>query len=74
MAAITEYEKNRIMYNLRHWYKSHKQSMAYFEEQGKEDAAAYHKNQMNQLQWIANIVERLDVIKNTNLDSDDCPF
>lgn len=69
--AITEYDKNRALNNLRHWYKSHKQSLAHYEEQGNEKATDYHKNQMYQLKWMANLINNLEVIKDFELDDED---
>lgn len=69
--AITAYDKNRALNNLRHWYKSHKQSLAHYEEQGNEKATDYHKNQMNQLKWMANLINQLEVREDFELDDDD---
>ena len=69
--AITEYDKNRALNNLRHWYKSHKQSLAHYEEQGNEKATDYHRNQMNQLKWMANLINQLEVREDFELDDDD---
>lgn len=69
--AITQYDKNRALNNLRHWYKSHKQSLAHYEEAGNDKATDYHKNQMNQLKWMANLINKLEVVKDFELDDDD---
>ena len=69
--AITQYDKNKALNNLRHWYKSHKQSLTHYEEQGNEKAVDYHKNQMYQLKWMANLINQLEVREDFELDDDD---
>ena len=69
--AITQYDKNRALNNLRHWYKSHKQSLDHYEEQGNEKAVDDHKNQMYQLKWMANLRNQLEVREDFELDDDD---
>lgn len=74
MAAITAYEKERMLKTFRHWYQSHKQSMTHYQEVGNDNAVNYHQNQLNQLKWMANIVSKLDVIEDYNLEMEDTPF
>lgn len=74
MSAITESEKNRALKQLRHWYSSHKNSIAHYEQEGNEKAVDYHNKQLNNLVWFANLINRLDTIPDVNLNSDDVPF
>lgn len=71
--AITAYEKERILRTFSHWFQSHKNSFKHYQEAGNDKAAEYHQNQMSTLRWMANIVNKLEVIKDYNLD-DDTPF
>ena len=73
MSSITMYDKERILKNIKHWYLSHKQSVTHYQETGNEKAIEYHSNQMNQLRWMANVVNKIEVIEDYNLD-DEIPF
>ena len=73
MTNITAYDKERMLENIKHWYQSHKQSVAHYQEIGNEKAVEYHQNQMNQLKWMANVINKMDVVEDYNLD-DEIPF
>lgn len=73
MAAITAYEKERMLKTFRHWYQSHKQSMAHYQEIGNDSAINYHQNQMNNLKWMANVINKLDVVEDYDLEVEE-PF
>ena len=73
MTNITAYDKERMLKNIKHWYQSHKQSAAHYQEIGNEKAVEYHQNQMNQLKWMANVINKMDVVEDYNLD-DEIPF
>lgn len=73
MTNITAYDKERMLKNIKHWYQSHKQSVAHYQETGNEKAVEYHQNQMNQLKWMANVINKMDVVEDYNLD-EEIPF
>lgn len=72
--AITVYEKERMLKTLKHWYQSHKQSMAHYQETDNDNAVNYHQNQLNTIKWMANVIHKLETIKDYNLDDDNTPF
>lgn len=71
MSSITNYEKERILRTFRHWYQNHRQSAIHYQEVENEKAVSYHQNQMNTLRWMANIVNKLDVIEDYDLEMED---
>lgn len=71
MSSITAYEKERILRTFRHWYQSHRNSFNHYQEAGNDKAAEYHQNQMNNLRWMANIINKLDIIEDYNLEIED---
>ena len=73
MTNITAYDKERMLKNIKHWYQSHKQSAAHYQETGNEKAVEYHRNQMSQLRWMANVINKMDVVEDYNLD-EEIPF
>lgn len=73
MTNITAYDKERMLKNIKHWYQSHKQSVTHYQETGNEKAVEYHQNQMNQLKWMANVINKMDVVEDYNLD-EEIPF
>ena len=73
MTNITAYDKERMLKTIKHWYQSHKQSVAHYQEIGNEKAVEYHQNQMNQLKWMANVINKMDVVEDYNLD-EEIPF
>ena len=73
MTNITAYDKERMLKNIKRWYQSHKQSVAHYQEIGNEKAVEYHQNQMNQLKWMANVINKMDVVEDYNLD-EEIPF
>lgn len=74
MSSITAYEKERMLKTFRHWYQSHHNSLTHYQEVGNEKAIEYHQNQMNNLKWMANIINKLDVVEDYNLEMKDAPF
>lgn len=73
MTNITAYDKERMLKNIKHWYQSHKQSAAHYQETDNEKAVEYHRNQMSQLKWMANVINKMDVVEDYNLD-EEIPF
>ena len=73
MAAITAYEKERMLKIFKHWYQSHKRSMVHYQEAGNDNAINYHQNQMDNLKWMANVINKLDVIEDYDLEVEE-PF
>ena len=73
MTNITAYDKERMLKNIKHWYQSHKQSVVHYQETGNEKAVEYHQNQMNQLRWMANVINKMDVVDDYSLD-EEIPF
>lgn len=77
MAAITAYEKERILRTFKHWYQSHHNSLNHYQETGNDKAVEYHQNQMNNLKWMANIINKLDTVEDYDLETEtnnNCPF
>ena len=67
---LTVYEKERILNTLRHWYSSHKNSMAHYQSIGNEKASDYHKSQMQTLVWMANVINKLETLPDFNLEKE----
>ena len=67
--AMTSVDKDRMISHLRSWYKSHSQSVEHFEEVGNTKAVEYHKKQMENICWMADIIKTIKT-----KDGDDCPF
>ena len=47
MTNITAYDKERMLKNIKHWYQSHKQSVAHYQETGNEKAVEYQTSVIN---------------------------
>ena len=73
MTNIIAYDKERMLKSIKHWYQSHKQSVAHYQEIGNEKAVEYHQNQMNQFKSMANVINKMDVVEDYNLD-EEIPF
>ena len=58
--AITLSDKDRMLAHLRSWYKSHAQSLAHYADAGNDKATEYHRRQMENLEWMANLIKSLD--------------
>lgn len=71
MSSITNYEKERILRTFRHWYQNYRQSAIHYQEVENEKAMSYHQSQMNTLRWMANIINKLDVIEDYDLEMED---